>query len=400
MTFGGGGSSGGGGGNQRSREAMPFPVYTYAQTFQAGNGYTLVTGNATLSQETTDVIIFDECLKLVLPGDGVRNDLRKDPETAFDTTSADIAILVKCSDWSKVSFLSLFIGQNIGLQWEFGAGSLLLAAGALPNNEWCWLSLNFSEGFTAGAPTRTGIDWVQLSIIDDNTDPIDFQWQALATLPQKANGVIIITFDDGYDNTFLEGFKYLNRYGFKAVEAPIFSGLGTPGFMTVSQILQMQTIGWDIVWHGTNTPSWSTLTQAEMEALIQTDIANFQSEGIKGMNYIFTPGGIHDQDALLATRKYFSVARMYTGINMSQPPAQWNSLYVGAGVVVTDTPASINTRIDDCMTENGLFLLSFHELSSGGGPFQYTVANFRTIIDHINTQGYTVMTLTEFIASL
>ena len=90
---------------------------------------------------------------------------------------------------------------------------------------------------------------------------------------------------------------------------------------------------------------------------------------------------------------------MYSEVNMTQPPADWHMLKVGIGVVNSDSTASITADIDTAMTNKALYILAFHEISAGAGDFQYAIADFKTVIDHINTQGYVVKTLTEYIDS-
>lgn len=66
-------------------------------------------------------------------------------------------------------------------------------------------------------------------------------------LPPKP---IVLTFDDGYDNSYSQAYPVLRSYGFTGVFFVLTDLLGQPGYATWPQITEMSQNGMDIQAHG------------------------------------------------------------------------------------------------------------------------------------------------------
>jgi peptidoglycan/xylan/chitin deacetylase (PgdA/CDA1 family) len=70
-----------------------------------------------------------------------------------------------------------------------------------------------------------------------------------ASLPPRP---VILTFDDGHLDNYLNAMPILQKYGFTGVEYVVYSYIGVENYMTVDQIKELAAAGWEIGSHGLN----------------------------------------------------------------------------------------------------------------------------------------------------
>jgi peptidoglycan/xylan/chitin deacetylase (PgdA/CDA1 family) len=68
-----------------------------------------------------------------------------------------------------------------------------------------------------------------------------------ANLPEKS---IIMTFDDGNENVYLNAFPLMKEFGFIGVVYIIANRIDAEGFLTRKQIIELLSSGWEIGCHG------------------------------------------------------------------------------------------------------------------------------------------------------
>ncbi|MCP5039636.1 MAG: hypothetical protein GY944_01325, partial [bacterium] len=78
---------------------------------------------------------------------------------------------------------------------------------------WTTLTFSFGQATVVGKPDRTHIDSVGWYLADNgNKQPVTAQWGGLALVDAPDEGVVSVTFDDGYDEHFLAA-KLMQPYG-------------------------------------------------------------------------------------------------------------------------------------------------------------------------------------------
>jgi peptidoglycan/xylan/chitin deacetylase (PgdA/CDA1 family) len=87
-----------------------------------------------------------------------------------------------------------------------------------------------------------------------------------AELPARP---IVLTFDDGNEDTYAEAFPILSSYGFRGVVFAVGNRTGAKGFMTGDELLALVVAGWEIGSHGWGHVDLTTLgaTQWRQEIL-------------------------------------------------------------------------------------------------------------------------------------
>ncbi len=78
---------------------------------------------------------------------------------------------------------------------------------------------------------------------------------------EKPGRTVAVTFDDGYENNYTYAFPILSKYRIPATVFLIYSKVGTPGYLSWDEIMEMQASG--LVTFGSHTLSHRPLTEMD-----------------------------------------------------------------------------------------------------------------------------------------
>ncbi|MHC1740788.1 MAG: polysaccharide deacetylase family protein [Anaerolineaceae bacterium] len=134
------------------------------------------------------------------------------------------------------------------------------------------------------------------------------------TLPERA---VIITFDDGDQDVFLNAFPVMQKFGFVGTAYIIVNWIGAPGFDTPDQINQLISAGWEI---GSHSMSHIDLTKNEdkLEDEVRNSLVQLNSEfGIKVSSLAY-PFGLLDHTVYLFTTNSGYTNAVGLGVNANQ----------------------------------------------------------------------------------
>jgi len=104
-----------------------------------------------------------------------------------------------------------------------------------------------------------------------------------AELPARP---IVLTFDDGNEDTYAEAFPILFSYGFRGVVFAVGNRTGAKGFMTGDELLALVEAGWEIGSHGWGHVDLTTLgatqwwqeilrSKLELERVLGSPVTSF-----------------------------------------------------------------------------------------------------------------------------
>jgi peptidoglycan/xylan/chitin deacetylase (PgdA/CDA1 family) len=113
-------------------------------------------------------------------------------------------------------------------------------------------------------------------------------------LRYPAEPSVCITFDDGCETDLIAAAPVLREFGFNATFYLTAGFLGTPGYLTASQVRELDAQGFEIGCHSMTHPYLSDLPEPELKREIID--AKFQIEQIVGhpIEHFSCPGGRFD----------------------------------------------------------------------------------------------------------
>jgi len=151
-------------------------------------------------------------------------------------------------------------------------------------------------------------------------------WRGLnvsEALRYPAEPGVCITFDDGCETDLIAAAPLLRAFGFNATFYLTAGFLGTPGYLSASQVQDLDAQGFQIGCHSMTHPYLSDLTEPELKREVVD--AKLRIEAIVGhpIEHFSCPGGRYDQRTLQMARHagFTSVAnsKFYANSSSTSP---------------------------------------------------------------------------------
>lgn len=130
---------------------------------------------------------------------------------------------------------------------------------------------------------------------------------------------IIITFDDGYEDNYTNGYPILQKYNLKASIFVITNKIDTDGMLKSEQIKEMADSNLIHIYpHTANHPDLTGLSTEEIENEFSESKERIYQITGKEVDVISYPEGLANDDVFQIAEKYFNVGFMVGGSHASQ----------------------------------------------------------------------------------
>jgi peptidoglycan/xylan/chitin deacetylase (PgdA/CDA1 family) len=368
---------------------LPAPQVKWLQTFQPGHGWTNPIGVGTIADDPSVSVMGTQSLRL----DG--GTARK-TGLALDLTQNDLVILVKVGSLPSGSEMQV-IASDVTTLERFASFSGL-NSGPSPwqrDGDWVTLTIPRPVNEIGGAVDLSNIKVIQVKATGDAQ-----VWVQAVGLAPKTQGVVSISFDDGYTSVIQAARRSMSPRGIRGTSYTIASSVGSgPNFMTMEETRELHDIhGWDIQAHtiiyysegGDNTD-----LLAEMR-----DTRKWIAENGFGSGEHFAyAGGQSGVENVLASRTLFRSARTISEEPESIPPGMPHKLraYSSIGGLGGRSVTNIKALIDRTVTQGGWLHLVFHRIVEGAStrPEDCSFTDLDAILDHVVASGLPVKTVSE-----
>jgi len=388
--------------------AVGAPTTTMISALQSGHGWTADgTGTSNLN-DTSDYVLGSQAASGTSDGGGSNYQRLSKYGLAVDMTGKQFKLWVK---EGTGSIKDILVYARSGASWtHFYMWSIRTTASTAPylRDGWRLVTLNFGDAAVTGTPDRAAIEGVRVAWRDNggaSTATVHVNGLASFAEPATAfpNGVVSLTFDDGYSSIFTEARKKMDTYGFPGTHYTIRDLIGTSGYMTTAQLAQLQDLhGWEIGSHAdtnaAHTDRFTGLTTAELEVELRDLKAWMTGEGFRAADQLAYPGGEFNEAVTQAMTAYYASGRTTSGKGLTLetvPPADPYRLRA-FNVIDTDTTGTIQALVDKAYTNKQWLILVFHKiLTTSATSIEYSIANFGTVVDYLNTKGIPVRTVGE-----
>lgn len=379
----------------------PLPALneTRMETFAAGHSYVKQSAAGIQSDDTTEFIAGTQSLKLVTAGDGLVVFSRSAVlSPTLDFSGKSLVVQFKVSDVSAVTEFTVYLTSDsfVSAWYVFPIDDTNLV-NYVGDNEWVTYTMNFSDATVTGTPTRAAINKIQFRIKDDSVSPVTLNLQVLGAIPEPASGMLTFAFDDGWDSQFFEAKKKMSEVGFPATAYVIKNKIGTAGYMTLTQLHELENLHrWEIAAH--HETDLTTVSLTEAESLIRSEKQWLTDNGFKrGSDHFAIPNGALNKNLMALFRRVFRTTRTIGVKAETFPPADWHRLRV-LNVVNTTSPTEIASAVDDARTNKYWLILLFHKIvAAPSASTEYSIANFGTVADDIAADGIGVKTISQAI---
>ncbi|MCU0653483.1 MAG: polysaccharide deacetylase family protein [Candidatus Pacebacteria bacterium] len=207
-----------------------------------------------------------------------------------------------------------------------------------------------------------------------------------------AKGMVSLNFDDGWLNTYRNGYPILKTLGLKSTYYVMADALGDTGYMTLAQVKTLQSSGNEIGSHTKTHADLTTLTPEQLTDEVSGSKTWFTANGINAATFAY-PFGSYNAAADAAVK-----SAGYAGARTSDPG--YNSKVTNKYKLVmqsvenTTTLAQVKQWINQAKQNKTWLILLFHKVQTNTSGEQYstTPAMIAQIGSYLKTQQVPVIT--------
>jgi len=271
----------------------------------------------------------------------------------------------------------------------------------IQEGEWHHYTFGSSHAQIVGTPQNSNLKQFGVYIQDNAKGSLIVDIANLQfTKPVLSQGIVSITFDDGYDE-HLWAAEVMGKYGLRGTAYVMPRQIGRPGHLTLEQAKTMQArYNWGIsVHHEIPFTDFSPLDlDRELKFMIDYLTKHGFSDSARHLAYPL--GKQNRQYVLSTTKKYFQSARVAGGGAETYPPAD---IFLMRTYNVSNAlaPRKIIADIESAVEAGQWIILMFHYLvDSPKTDYEYSKSQFEEIIKRIAENQLVVKPVHEVIQQL
>ena len=388
------------------------PIAAWITQFQDAQKCTVSSDAPANLADTSDFVLGTQSVSFDTDGRGSVSTLQQLEIAPVDFTDNDLKIWVKVDHVAHLAALDVWLGDS-GLHdlYKFRLRSTQ-SQQFMTDGDWVSFTVAWSPDNYAveGTPDRTAISEVAIRAADDGTgNPVRVHLNGLALVPEPIqrypHGVVSFTFDDGWATAVTPGSQLLAAHGFPATAYVIDDVVGLADRVTLAQLHDLQTAGWDIAVHAHTDlhhfVRYPSLTAAEVEDDMVDARAWLIDNNFHGYDHCAYPGGDFSggPDVIGLAGRYFTSCRtIFEKQRETYPPSDALKLRV---LLVTNpmTLATVEQMVDDARQSREWLVLVFHKIGrSTTDSIEWSPSRFSALADYIAASGMPVQTVSTVLA--
>ena len=228
--------------------------------------------------------------------------------------------------------------------------------------------------------------------------PKDFIVKAEA--PQ---GVISIAFDDEYQNQYLYAFPLLEQYGLVGTFYIRTDNIGGAGYMTISQLQNLENAGNEIGSHSHTHVTFTSLSEAEIRYECEQSKQTLETNGFSVTNFAYPNGPTNATVDSIVSQYYRSGRTAYSApFVMEVPNSQFRVAGYSAETADSTALSLLKGMVDQVQTSKGWAIIFFHNIIPNAYNQQYTTSaeDFASFLNYTVTKGVQTLTVNQVLDSL
>jgi peptidoglycan/xylan/chitin deacetylase (PgdA/CDA1 family) len=315
----------------------------------------------------------------------------------IDARRRFVKLLLRVHGFERLAGLELRLGSD-GLRNDWFAFALPLYSdpdyNLLQDGEWTSVTLSFGGAKPMGAPRREAIDSMGLMATDRGTGPVSVDLGGWALVDEAPEGVVSLTFDDGYAE-HLTAARLMAARRWRGTAYVIPALVGRPKFLGRAELHELARLGFDVAAHDERP-----LTELAPNVL-GTSLRELQrylvGQGFgRGAVHLAYPLGKQEPRRVRpAVRQLFETARIAGGGAETLPPGD---PHVMRAFNVTDAtpPAEVGAAARRAREHKEWLILMFHHLvEKPAQSTDYALADFAKVLDELARSGIRVAPVSE-----
>lgn len=235
--------------------------------------------------------------------------------------------------------------------------------------------------------------------LNEKTKQLELTGWELQNKTRKVKPIVTFISDDGNKKDYENLKPIAVSKGVPFVSAIVTNAIGNTTQMTLAQLLELQSLGWEMSSHTHTHTTLTTLTYDQIDIEMKTSKETLEGLGIK-CSTLCIPYGIYNDNVLEISRKYFRGARSSDG-GINTPPLKTfrtvSVLYAEDSVIDAVSGFARNSleyyklKVDNAVAQNGWLQFLMHSNNVDATQLGY----LGQLIDYIQSLNIDIVTLDE-----
>lgn len=312
-----------------------------------------------------------------------------DAKWSFDAVPVTPGLIYRYSASYKATVPSI-----ITARYDFANGSSIYADVQRPAAASAWTAVQVTLSPPTGAQRMTILHRID-RIGTLTTGSFSLPRPSASSSSAFSEGMVTLTFDDGYRSIYDVARPLLNRAGIKASFYLVHDYLdgSNPFYMDSTQALALNRDGHEIGSHARSHPFLTQLTPIQLQDEVAGSRQDLRALGLTPVDTFVYPYGDYDEGVVNAVRDagYLGARSVQPGFNdkLSDP-----FLLVDQHIESYTTAAQVQAWIEQAKANKTWLILELHQ-QEGGGQYSNTPEMLQAIINNIQTSQIKTVTLSE-----
>ena len=197
-------------------------------------------------------------------------------------------------------------------------------------------------------------------------------------------GVITFWFDDAWENQYTEGFKILDKYGYKAALAVPTGLVGYDAYMNWYQVRKLEYLGWEITAHSRiHDCDLSDKGNDFFVREIQGSKDDLKTYGILTDIYVAPCGNTTPESTEFVKNRFYSQRIVEPGLNDIPVQNRYGIKVIQAG---RDTTVElIEQKIDEAVANDKWIIIMFHQVDYENEKYGITPEDLSELADYVHS---------------
>jgi peptidoglycan/xylan/chitin deacetylase (PgdA/CDA1 family) len=314
-----------------------------------------------------------------------------------DARKRFVKLLLRVHGVERLAGLEVRLGSD-GLRTSWYAFAVPLYAdpeyNLVQDAEWTPVTLGFGGAQIVGTPDRGAIDSIGLVVRDQGNGPVEVDFGGWALVDEPAEGVVSLTFDDGYKE-HLAAARMVAAHGWRGTAYVIPSLVGKPRFLDRAQLRDLGKLGFDVAAHD-ERPFTDLAPGDLLPHLVEIQRFLVEEGQARGAVHLAYPNGKQEPRRVRpAVREVFDTARLAGGGLETLPPGD-RHLLRAYNVTPDTTPEQVAGLARRAREHKEWLILMFHQLvEKPSGPTEYAMKDFSRLLDAVGQSGVRVRPLSD-----
>lgn len=314
--------------------------------------------------------------------------------TMKKTINLDLSSVDNFSLWFYVDNVISFVQIKFASTTNSSEYLTYSYTGVAGKTGWHHLILNKADFTSVGGESWSNT-MIRLSLIAKTTTAGDMNCTFdNLTYSYAGKAKILLDFDDATADAYTKVYPIMAAAGFVGnIPTNVFRIDVLGNYMTSAELTTMYNAGWDIVNHGYSHLEMVGLSASEIDHEVNGEYDWLISHGFTRSAKFYVYGSGYNNEIIAKIRERHVQARLYSTIGNCHSHLTYDSstdnftMPISFPILSTDSVASIETVIDNCISKGIPCRLVFHQVADSAiGGIYYLTTDFQSVIDYIKTK--------------